>query len=189
MRPDSCYRVDQHPRRAVELAIPLAGNGRRGSGGDQGDTTFRVRAGVRHAGVPARQPRLGGRGPGHGGPPRRPVAVAGSGAALARGHRPRWPDRGVGVWHRRRRVTRLPAGRTAAVAVGHHDEPTRMAAVISGPVIMHTYLVAHVSSSTISELTLWSSGPPQVPWPTVADSAVLDALTAPLCEAYIGSCP
>ncbi len=33
--------------------------------------------------------------------------------------RPRWPDRGVGVWHRRRRVTRLPAGRTAAVAVGH----------------------------------------------------------------------
>lgn len=69
------------------------------------------------------------------------------------------------------------------------DEPTRMAAVISGPVIMHTYLVAHVSSSTISELTLWSSGPPQVPWPTVADSAVLDALTAPLCEAYIGSCP
>ncbi|CKP36106.1 metallo-beta-lactamase superfamily protein%2Cputative [Mycobacterium tuberculosis] len=69
------------------------------------------------------------------------------------------------------------------------DEPTRMAAVISGPVIMYTYLVAHVSSSTISELTLWSSGPPQVPWPTVADSAVLDALTAPLCEAYIGSCP
>ena len=52
-----------------------------------------------------------------------------------------------------------------------------MAAVISGPVIMHTYLVAHVASSTISELTLWSSGPPQVPWPSMADNQVLDAMT------------
>ena len=69
------------------------------------------------------------------------------------------------------------------------DEPNRMAAVISGPVIMHTYLVAHVASSTISELTLWSSGPPQVPWPSMADNQVLDAMTAPLCEAYIASCP
>jgi hypothetical protein len=68
-------------------------------------------------------------------------------------------------------------------------EPNRMAAVISGPVIMHTYLVAHVASSTISELTLWSPGPPQVPWPSTADNQVLDAMTAPLCEAYIASCP
>lgn len=68
------------------------------------------------------------------------------------------------------------------------DEPTRMAAVISGPVIVHTYLVAHIASSTISELTLWSSGPPKVEWPVVADSAVLDAMTAPLCAAYISSC-
>ncbi|WP_207546913.1 ATPase [Mycobacterium kubicae] len=68
------------------------------------------------------------------------------------------------------------------------DEPTRMAAVISGPVVMHTYLLAHVASSTISELTLWATAP-QVPWPVVADSAVLDAMTAPLCEAYIASCP
>src|ERR1700756_675466 len=69
------------------------------------------------------------------------------------------------------------------------DEPNRMAAVISGPVIMHTYLVAHVASSTITELTLWSSGPPQVPWPSMADDPVLDSMTAPLCEAYIASCP
>jgi hypothetical protein len=69
------------------------------------------------------------------------------------------------------------------------DEPNRMAAVISGPVIMHTYLVAHVASSTITELTLWSSGPPQVPWPSMADDPVLDSITAPLCEAYIASCP
>ncbi|OBK14889.1 ATPase [Mycobacterium asiaticum] len=69
------------------------------------------------------------------------------------------------------------------------DEPTRMAAVISGPVIVHTYLVAHVASSTISELTLWSAGAPQVAWPVISDAAVLDAMTAPLCDAYIASCP
>jgi hypothetical protein len=69
------------------------------------------------------------------------------------------------------------------------DEPNRMAAVISGPVIMHTYLVAHVASSTISELTLWSSAPPEVPWPSMADDPVLDSITAPLCDAYIASCP
>ncbi|WP_090418511.1 ATPase [Mycobacterium europaeum] len=69
------------------------------------------------------------------------------------------------------------------------DETNRMAAVISGPVVMHTYLIAHPASSTISELTLWSSGPPQVPWPSMADDPVLNAMTAPLCEAYIASCP
>lgn len=68
------------------------------------------------------------------------------------------------------------------------DEPNRMAAVISGPTIMHTYLIAHPASSTLSELTLWSSAPPKVEWPVVSDSAILDALAAPLCEAYIGSC-
>ncbi len=69
------------------------------------------------------------------------------------------------------------------------DEPNRMAAVISGPVIMHTYLVAHVASSTVSELTLWSSGPVAAPWPAIADDSVLNSMTAPLCEAYIASCP
>jgi hypothetical protein len=69
------------------------------------------------------------------------------------------------------------------------NEPNRMAAVISGPVVMHTYLVAHVASSTVSELSLWSAGPPQVPWPTIADDSVLNAMVAPLCDAYIASCP
>jgi hypothetical protein len=69
------------------------------------------------------------------------------------------------------------------------DAPNRLAAVVSGPVIMHSYLVAHVASSTVTALTLWSSGPPQVSWPSISDDAVLDALTAPLCEAYIASCP
>jgi hypothetical protein len=68
------------------------------------------------------------------------------------------------------------------------DEPNRLAAVISGPVIMHTYLVAHPENSTISELTLWSSEPPQVAWPVISDAQVLDAMTSPVCAAYIGSC-
>jgi hypothetical protein len=69
------------------------------------------------------------------------------------------------------------------------NETNRMAAVISGPVVMHTYLVAHVASSTISELTLWSSGPVDVPWPSMADDRVLNSMTTPLCDAYIASCP
>lgn len=69
------------------------------------------------------------------------------------------------------------------------DESTRMAAVISGPVVMHTYLFAHPASSTISEVTLWSTAPPQTAWPAMADDPVLNAMSAPLCEAYIGSCP
>jgi hypothetical protein len=60
--------------------------------------------------------------------------------------------------------------------------------VISGPVIMHTYLVAHPESSTISELTLWSSESPQQPWPIISDAQVLDAMSSPVCAAYIGSC-
>jgi hypothetical protein len=36
---------------------------------------------------------------------------------------------------------------------------------------------------------MWTTAaPPQVPWPAVRDGAVLDALAAPLCTAYIGSC-
>jgi hypothetical protein len=69
------------------------------------------------------------------------------------------------------------------------DEPDRMAAVISGPVILHQYLVADPVNSTITELALWSDAPPQDPWPMITDTAVLDALAAPLCTAYIGSCP
>ena len=67
------------------------------------------------------------------------------------------------------------------------DGTNRLAVVISGPVIMHTYLVAHPQSSTLTELTLWSTSP-QVPWPVLSDDQVLDAMTTPLCEAYISSC-
>lgn len=72
------------------------------------------------------------------------------------------------------------------------EEPGRLAAVISvaGPTstVVHEYLVSHPQSSTVVELTMWASTPPAVPWPTVADRQVLDALVAPLCVAYIDSC-
>jgi hypothetical protein len=68
------------------------------------------------------------------------------------------------------------------------DEPDRLSAVVSGPVIMHTYLVAHPENSTLSELTLWASDPVQLPWPIISDAQVLDAMASPLCAAYLGSC-
>jgi len=69
------------------------------------------------------------------------------------------------------------------------DQPDRIAAVISGPVLLHQYLLADPVNSTITELALWSDAPPRDPWPTITDTTVLDALAAPLCTAYIGSCP
>jgi hypothetical protein len=68
------------------------------------------------------------------------------------------------------------------------DEPTRLAAVISGPVIVHQYLVADLDNSTVTELAMWATAPPAVPWPVIPDAEVLDAMAAPLCTAYIGSC-
>lgn len=69
------------------------------------------------------------------------------------------------------------------------NEPGRMAAVVSGPVVLHQYLVANPDNSTVTELAMWSTAPPLTPWPTTSDAAILDALNAPLCTAYIGSCP
>jgi hypothetical protein len=69
------------------------------------------------------------------------------------------------------------------------EEPDRFAAVISGPTVLHQYLVANSANSTITELALWSTAPTLTPWPTPDDATVLDALGAPLCIAYIDSCP
>ena len=70
------------------------------------------------------------------------------------------------------------------------DDQGRIVAVISdaGHQVMHEYLLADPDSSTIVELAMWSSLPPQVDWPSVADAQVLDAMAAPLCNAYLGSC-
>ncbi len=74
-------------------------------------------------------------------------------------------------------------------------EPTRMAAVLNGPQVLHQYLIVNPQNSTVSELALWvapgpgqASAAPLVPWPKVADAKVFDAMAAPLCEAYLGSC-
>ncbi|KUH99692.1 ATPase [Mycolicibacterium acapulense] len=69
-------------------------------------------------------------------------------------------------------------------------DPERLAAVISvsGQKVVHQYLLAHPTSGSLVELALWSTLPLQVPWPPVPDAQVLDALAAPLCEAYLGSC-
>jgi hypothetical protein len=70
------------------------------------------------------------------------------------------------------------------------DEPDRIAAVISvgGERVLHTYLLVQPRSSTVVELSLWASTPPLVYWPPVADQQIFDAMAAPLCTAYIGSC-
>jgi hypothetical protein len=70
------------------------------------------------------------------------------------------------------------------------DDQLRIAAVISdaGHQVMHEYLLVHPGSSTVVELAMWSSLPVQVDWPPVADAQVLEAMAAPLCSAYIGSC-
>jgi hypothetical protein len=56
-------------------------------------------------------------------------------------------------------------------------------------VILHQYLLADPVNSTVTELALWSQSPPRTPWPAVIDATVFDSLGAPLCVAYIGSCP
>ncbi|MFM9036050.1 MAG: ATPase [Mycobacterium sp.] len=69
------------------------------------------------------------------------------------------------------------------------DQPERLAGAVSGPVVLHQYLLADPINSTMTELALWTDGPAQTPWPAVSESAVLDALGAPLCTAYVDSCP
>ncbi|MBX7432075.1 ATPase [Mycobacterium sp. Y57] len=67
---------------------------------------------------------------------------------------------------------------------------TDLVAVISesGDRVMHTYLLADPASSTVVELTLWTTLPAQVDWRAEADTVVLDAMALPLCATYLGSC-
>jgi hypothetical protein len=70
------------------------------------------------------------------------------------------------------------------------SDAERIAAVISvaDEQVMHEYLLADRDSSTIVDLAMWSALPPTVPWPAVPDAQVLDAMAAPLCDAYLESC-
>lgn len=69
------------------------------------------------------------------------------------------------------------------------NQPGRIAASVSGPVILHEYLLVDPVSSTVTELALWSDAQPQIPWPSINDTDVLDQLGAQLCTAYLDSCP
>jgi hypothetical protein len=56
------------------------------------------------------------------------------------------------------------------------------------PITAHEYLAQSTNSSTIVDLVLWSSSPPQRPWSEVDDQRVVDAMLKPLCTAYVNSC-
>jgi hypothetical protein len=72
------------------------------------------------------------------------------------------------------------------------DDGGRLAAVISSagpaPLVAHEYLVSHPASGTVVELAMWAAAPPLVGWPAISDDHILDALAAPLCNAYLSSC-
>ncbi|MCG5431302.1 ATPase [Mycobacterium sp. MYCO198283] len=90
--------------------------------------------------------------------------------------------------------------RTAAVAlrsclggappVVTTDRANRLAGVVTDPVrgVLRQYVAAHPRSGSLVELAMWSTSPPAVAWPAVDDAQLLDALVAPLCGAYVGSC-
>ncbi|BBY75317.1 hypothetical protein MPRF_22160 [Mycolicibacterium parafortuitum] len=71
------------------------------------------------------------------------------------------------------------------------SEAMQFAAVISdgGRRVMRMYLVVDPASSTLVEMVLWTTIPAAVEWRGVApDREVFDAMAAPLCTAYLGSC-
>jgi hypothetical protein len=70
------------------------------------------------------------------------------------------------------------------------DKPGRVAAVIStaGTQVLREYLLVDPRSGTLVELAMWTSLPQAVEWPAVPDPVVFDAMAAPLCTAYVGSC-
>lgn len=70
------------------------------------------------------------------------------------------------------------------------DQPGRVAAVISiaGKQVLHEYLLIDPRNGTLVDLAMWTSLPPAVEWRSVPDPAVFDAMGAPLCTAYTGSC-
>ena len=117
--------------------------------------------------------------------------LAGADHPLARRHRAGRPD-GVETsssWPGPSCVTARSPRRWPRPSITTSD-PQRLAAVISvaGQRVMHQYVLADPASSTVVDLAMWSTLPPLVPWPAVPDAQVLDAMAAPLCDAYLGSC-
>ena len=88
-------------------------------------------------------------------------------------------------------AARLPIdGRAASPSITTSDAQRRIAAVISdaGHQVMHEYLLADPASSTSSNSPCGRRCRRRCDWPAVADAQVLDAMAAPLCDAYLGSC-
>ncbi len=101
------------------------------------------------------------------------------------------------TWQGGQTALAVVQGATAALRTCPGNPPSittertgRLAAVVSrdGGRVLHQYLLADPANSTVVELAMWSSTPPQVAWSAPADDRVLDALADPLCTAYIGSC-
>ena len=188
MRPHTQHRVDGFPGRAAELGVPLARAGGRGDGSDGATPRFRFEE---LCGTPAA--------------PQDPREYAVAARAVVANPEGQWQLQAQvlhwrgDTWLGGQLASSVFNAAVAALRTCQDGAPSqspsittaqanRMAAVISGPVIMHTYLVAHPQSSTISGLTLWSTAPPEVQWPATPDATVLEAMTAPLCAAYISSC-
>jgi hypothetical protein len=96
-------------------------------------------------------------------------------------------------------LTSATAGLKTCLARGYPESgaittegPGRLAAAyrVAGtvPLVVHEYLLTHVQSSTLVELTMWAVEPPADNWPAIPDTQVFEALVAPLCVAYIASC-
>ena len=189
VRPDPRHGMDRTSRDTAELGLPLAGAGRVGGAVDRYcDAPVPVRGGMRDSGVPAGHPQLRGRRSGDGGQPAGSMAAAGPGGALARRHGTRRPKRNVGVRHRRGGAARLPTGGGSRVAIDHHRRTES-----AGRGDQRTGAHAHLSRRTPREQHDQRAdavvvGSAQLPWPIISDSQVLDAMTSPVCAAYIGSC-
>lgn len=83
-------------------------------------------------------------------------------------------------------IDALRACRTSAARLTT-AEPDRVSAVLDGPVPARVYLLVDPRSSTISEL-LFTRAPTLPAWPEAPDAQVFDAMSAPLCAAYLASC-
>ncbi len=140
------------PFRWIRRIAGRAGRGRRDGAARRASDS---RTCVRHPRGPGDPRVYAVAGARHGAPAGRPVAAAGPGHALARGHRHRraWTRGRCSRWAAspcRGASSRRPATSPSITT----DEPDRLAAVVSDDAsrVMHNYLLADPASSTLVEL-------------------------------------
>lgn len=73
---------------------------------------------------------------------------------------------------------------------GHPGQSLTAVITVNGstPEIAYEYLVSDLRSSTVVEITMWSTSPSAVEWSPVQDDQLLADMVAPLCTAYVNSC-